>query len=270
MNRVMSAGGIQSFEANSESKLLSERPSLGKISYTISARVKFITHMPIMDFLRINFPQVALESVDSIFGFVERSTLYGGRPFQTRELTENDVTAMYAHGIGLRLPISNSYVSREEYEEAKPFLNKYHRQGNSVIVTNDDLARWIRVDFSLYHIEASAIKNIDSMKKLTKALAMYDTVVLPAKSNDDIEFLSTIEQKERIRLFLNAGCAYNCPSKICYPSVSKMNKYQGDEYKCSQPLIPREVMMHHFDEKMFVDMGFSKFKLLRTAKLTAY
>jgi hypothetical protein len=186
------------------------------------------------------------------------------------ELSAPDVWALYDHGIGFRLPISNSIVSRDEYVEAKPFLGKYHREGNCVIVTNDDLAGWIREDFPLFKIEASAIKNIDTLHKLKQAFDLYDTVVLPAKSNDDVVFLESIKEKDRIRLFLNAGCAYNCPSKICYPSIASMNKYQGAEFRCSQPLIPREVKMHDFDEAGFVAMGFNRFKMLRAGPVTAY
>lgn len=242
-------------------------------SYTISARAKQLPqfgNLPIIEYLKLHFAELDLGQIDSVFGFVERSTLYGGRPFIGPELSPPDIWSLYDHGIGLRLPLSNGLVSREEYDAAKGFLNKYHRDGNSVIITNDSLAKWVRQDFPLYKIEASAIKNIDGLRKLKQALKHYDTVVLPAKSNDDFEFLGSIEDKSRIRLFLNAGCAYNCPSKLCYPAVSQMNKYQGAEYRCSQPLIPRDVKMHDFDEAHFVAMGYTRFKLLRPGRVTAY
>jgi hypothetical protein len=239
--------------------------------YTLSARGKqFVKAMPIIDYLRCYYGVVPLEQIDSVFGFVERSTLYGGRPFQTNELTEEDVTVLYQHGIGLRLPLTNHHVNIDEYENSRPFLDKYCFPGNTAIVTNDNLAKWIRRDYPTYEIEASVIKNIDNMTKLKKALSLYDTAVLPAKSNDDVAFLKSIQNKDRIRLFLNAGCAYNCPSKLCYPSVSKMNKYTGGEYRCSQPLIPREVGMHAFDVQQFMEMGFSRFKVLRQATVTAF
>jgi len=239
--------------------------------YTLSARGRQLEPAtPLVDYLRRYYPVVPLEQVDSVFGFVERSTLYGGRLFVTSELTNEDVETLYRHGIGLRLPFTNHEVSTEEYENAWPILGKYYRPGNTVIVTNDDLAKWIRRDYPRYEIEASVIKNIDNDKKLNKAWPLYDTVVLPAKSNDDLAFLQRIDKKDRIRLFLNAGCAYNCPSKVCYPSVSKMNKYTGAEYNCSQSLIPREVSMHSFDVRQFVEMGFNRFKVLRQAKVTAF
>lgn len=240
-----------------------------RVTYTISMRGK-PEPTPVLGYLQTYFDQVSLRNIDSVFGFVERSPLYGGRPFLVPELSEGDVRALYVNDIGLRLPLSNHAVSREEYLEARPFLDKYHREGNTVIVTNDDLAKWIREDYRLFRIEASAIKNIDNHKKITETLKIYDTVVLPAKLNDDAGFLRQIGQKERIRLFLNAGCAYNCPSKMCYPTISEMNKYTGAVFRCSHDLIPREVKMHNFDEQALVAMGFTKFKILRAGPKTGF
>jgi hypothetical protein len=244
--------------------------SISMSSYTVSARAKQFTNLPIMEFLGRYYSHLKLSQIESVFGFVERSALYGGRPFIEPELMDQDIADLFTNKIGIRLPLSNHKASRDEYEESRPFLDKYHRDGNSVIITNDDLAGWIRQDFPRFHIEASVIKNIDNQRKLRKALKIYDTVVLPAKCNNDVEFLQSIVDKDRIRIFLNAGCAYNCSSKICYPSVSEMNKYQGASYRCSQQLIPRDVQMREFDEHWFVSIGFTRFKLLRSGGITAF
>jgi hypothetical protein len=122
----------------------------------------------------------------------------------------------------------------------------------------------IRDDFPAYKIEASAIKNIDSYQDIEKAFELYDTVVLPMRLNQDTDFLIKIGDKDRITLFANAGCALTCPSKICYPSISKMNKYQGGEFRCSQSLKYRELHgMVDFDLEMLSALGFTRFKLLR-------
>ena len=85
-------------------------------------------------------------------------------------------------------------------------------------------------------------------------------------TNDDA-LLDSIPDKSRIRLFANAGCAYTCPAKICYKSISKINKFKGGEFKCSQSVKERESMgMIDFDLERLQAKGFHKFKLLR-AKL---
>lgn len=236
--------------------------------YTISVRGKS-DDIPIIPFLAKNYPNIPYHEIDSVFGFLEKSTLYGGRPFTEPQISDADVTKLYSVGIGVRIPLTNHYVTREEYEQNLPLLEKYHRPGNAVIITNDQLAHWIREDFAHYRIEASVIKNIDSYVEIDRNLELYDTVVLPMRLNQDEAFLAGVENKERITLFANAGCALTCPSRICYPSISKMNKFQGGEFKCSQTLKYRELHgMVDFDLDRLVELGFNRFKLLRAKPAT--
>lgn len=242
---------------------MNDSRAVHEISYTISARGK-TDDIPVMAFLKGNFGIIPLSRVDSIFGFVERCTLYGGRPFVRRQLSDSDVLAMYEHSIGLRIPLTNLFVSADEYKEYNWLLDKYHRAGNSIITTDDDLARWIRRDYPDYHLEASVIKNIDTNEKINVALGLYDTVILPMRLNLHYDFLDKIAQKRRITLFANAGCAFNCPAKICYQAISGMNKFEGAKFMCSKATMPREELgMVDFDLEKLAAMGFKRFKLLR-------
>jgi len=231
--------------------------------FTISVRGK-LEDINILGFIAKNFPEIPHQEIDSVFGFLEKSSLYGGRPFTEPQISDSDVEKLYSVGIGVRIPLTNHYVELEEYRDNLVFLEKYHREGNAVIVTDDKLAHWIRDDYPKYRIEASVIKNIDTYQAIDDALESYDTVVLPMKLNEDPDFLVKIEDKDRITLFGNAGCALTCPSKICYPSISKMNKYKGGEFTCSQTLKYREMHgMIDFDLEKLSALGFSRFKLLR-------
>lgn len=234
------------------------------MQYTISARGKSPA-VPIQKFIENNYPEIPLEQIDSFFGFTEHSTLYGGRIFHKSELSRYDVKSLYKMNIHVRLPLTNHYATPEEYEENREFLEKYHIPGNSLILTNDELAGWIRTDFPEYKLEASVIKNINTLKKVDAAFEVYDTAVLPMASNDDTEFLQAIENKKNVTLFANAGCAYTCPSKICYVSVSNANKVgDRDLFRCSQKLKERNMIgMYDFDLAHLQELGFSRFKLLR-------
>ena len=233
--------------------------------FTISARGK-LAAMPIQMFIERHFSDIPVAQIDSFFGFTtEKSTLYGGRIHSHTELSAYDLKSMYALGIGLRLPLTNHDASPEEYEANLPLFEKHHRPGNSIIVTNDNLARWIRRDFPAYRLEASVIKNIDSLRKIDKASGIYDSIILPMSANEDEAFLASIDNKAQITLFANAGCALTCPSKICYPSISKANK-TGDPtlFQCSQQLKYRELLgMQDFDLDHLESLGFHRFKLLR-------
>jgi hypothetical protein len=235
------------------------------MQFTISARSK-LAGQSIQMFIRKNYGHIPIEQIDSFFGFTTFTTLYGGRIWVCPELSEYDIRSMYKMDINLRLPLTNHEASPEEYEENLPYLEKYYRPGNSIIITNDDLARWIRADFPDYRLEASVIKNIKSLKKIDEAAKIYDTVILPMSCNQNEPFLNSIEDKSMITLFANAGCALTCPSKMCYPSISKANKVQDPElFQCSQQLKYRELLgFLDFDLEHLKSLGFERFKLLRT------
>lgn len=241
-------------------------------TYTISARGK-AAEVPVFKFIRNQYGNVPLREIDSLFGFVEKSTLYGGRAFLRRELSERDVFQLNNAGIGVRLVMSNHYVERDEYEENQPLLEKYHRKLNSVIATNDDLAMWVREDFPQYEVDASVIKNIKTHRKIDESLRLYDSLVLPMRLNEDLDFLEKIEAKDRITLFANAGCALTCPAKLCYLSISKINKGNGGKFECSQPIKNRKLEgMVDFPLQPYIDLGFHRFKLLRArpGSMTGY
>lgn len=226
-------------------------------NFTISARGKS-EDVPVFAFLRRRYGNIPLNQIESMFGFVRRSTLYGGRPFTGSELSHRDVTQLNNAGIGLRLPLTNHEVSREEYEGARSFLTRYHHKLNSVIATNDDLATWIAEDFPLYKRDASVIKNINNPRKLAKAMEIYDSVVLPMPCNEDFEFLKSIEDKDRITLFANAGCAMTCPSRICYASFSEFNKFKGGQILCSRTVKERDSFgMIDFELQPLFELGFT-------------
>ena len=234
------------------------------MQFTISARGK-ASAVPIQQFIKANYEHIPLEQIDSFFGFTEASTLYGGRIFASIELSRYDVRSLYGMNINVRLPLTNHHATPQEYEENHAFLEKYHRPGNSLIITNDELAGWVRSDFPDYRLEASVIKNITTLKKIDEAFQLYDTVILPMKSNDDEELLKAIDNKKDVTLFANAGCAYTCPSKICYPSISKANKVNDMSlFRCSQEMKERNTIgMLDFDLDHLRSLGFERFKLLR-------
>lgn len=253
------------------------------ITYTISARGKRES-LPILDFLSTHFSSIPLKKVDSVFGFLEPSTLYSGRPFLHRQLSETDVSALKKKGIGLRIPCTNHFVTETEYIRHRPFFEKYQRKGNSVICTNDMLARWIRRDFPGYQVEASILKEINSQEEIESCMELYDTVILPMNLNYNTEFLKAIKTKNRVTLFGNAGCALTCPERICYERISATNKKLASQNLlfrhltflfrmgfqvnwCSNQLHPRKLKgMVDFDLDYLSQLGFSRFKMLREHK----
>lgn len=239
-----------------------------KYSITLSARSKNpLMHIAI--FLQENFGGLEIDKIDSIFAFSDPCRLYGGRIFYGPELTDMDLHWMYDNNIGYRIPLSNFLANEDIYKESKAFLDKHHREGNSVIVMKDSLAEWIKNDYPKYSVECSVTKEVNTVAKLEKVLKLYDTVVpLPEAFNTDYELLELLPQeiKDRVRLFLNVGCAYKCPGRVCYGAMSKINmQVEGAKFECSQENNKQYVPtgMTEFDLAKYLELGYTRFKLLR-------
>ena len=122
------------------------------------------------------------------------------------------------------------------------------------------------------------INQVRTLDKLASFLDNYDVVVLHPIMNDDLEGLATIADKSRVRLFVNAGCMYKCPTMECYGSISRMNKLiPNTEFKCAQHHLPDYAQdrlttegMTEFDTMALVNLGFTRFKRMRNKSNTAY
>jgi len=233
-------------------------------SFAISARGKH-SEASMKSFL-LPFPEVP---VDSIFGFSDPCGAYGGRQFVSREISDADLSWMYDRGIGYRIPLQNTVASLDEFKAERGFLTKHHRKGNSLILARTRFIDFIRDEFPDYSIEASVIMRLNSVKKVIKALEIFDTVVPDPMWFETEKPDIPQELRHRVRLFANAGCMYTCPQRTCYGSFSKINLGrplgQGD-LGCSMNRVPRpyKESMYDFDVQGYVDAGYSRFKLLRS------
>ena len=165
--------------------------------------------------------------------------------------------------INLALTLTNHYFNEEVYQQSYAFLERHHKSGNLINIVSDKLARRLRKDFPKYTLNASIIKNLNTPKKVEHALALYDNAVTPMDKNDDDAFLEALPEKERIILFGNARCAYNCPARTCYVGFSQEIQAKPITGDCSKEKIPRpDLGLVYFDLEKLHNMGFSTFKLI--------
>ena len=119
------------------------------MTFSVSARKEERTHIKkTIEFVYHAF-KINVYEIENFYGFREFCPLYGGRPYVGKEISDIDLEYMYDLGVGLRLPLTNHFVTYDEYKSQKPFLEKYHRDGNSLIIVNDKLATWIKEDFTI-------------------------------------------------------------------------------------------------------------------------
>lgn len=180
-------------------------------------------------------------TVDSIYGFAEYTPLYGGRPFRSPELSEADIAWMYDNNIGFRIPLQSFHIDDENYKENKHFLEKYHREGNGLILVDDTVALKVRNDFPKYRLENSIIRGARSIQDIKDRLALYDFIVPDQKIFDlemDWSALSS-DEMARLRLFMTHFCVYDCPAKACHKQFSEVNyKIQNSSVAEESRLIP--------------------------------
>lgn len=243
-----------------------------KIDFTISNRM-LDEETDVEEYVKKYFSFINLSQVSSLFGFTKEFVpLYGGRGFNHVEsMNQTHLEQLDNHELGLSLTLTNNYFSEEDYQKSFSLLKKHHKSVNSVVCENDQLARRIRKDFPLYALKASLIKNLNTYEKVEKALKIYDYVVIPMEMNDDDEFLKSLPNKNKIILFANANCAYNCASRVCYAAISKgMIAKEMPQLTCSKDVLPRDLLGHvFFDVNKLHGFGFKHFKLVPNLAIKA-
>ncbi len=208
-----------------------------------------------------------LSHIKDTFGFVEEFTeLYGGRPYiPNKVLSHRDVAELYDMGIGVKLCLQNHFITQEDCEANRAFLTRYHRKGNVIICVSDVLARFVKTEFPDYVVEASIIKGAQDLETIQESLELFDLLTLLPEANDDLDFLTSLPQKDRIILFGNARCLYNCNLRTCYQNNSVlMKRASNPEFgsflpRCSLNA-PRQSEYTVFDLNRLYAMGFRRFK----------
>ena len=243
-----------------------DRPAFKKpgLSYTLTSR-DIVPWLGVLEYIKMLFPFINPAQVTSLFGFTsEFSPLYGGRQFNPKHtLAKHHLAEMETLGIHLSLNLTNHYFNESSYQKTLSLLEKHHRPKNSITCFNDKLAERLRQDFPDYTIKASIIKNLNSREKVEEAFALYDEIVIPMDKNDDTEFLAGLPQKERIILFADASCAYNCPRRSCYLGFSQKMQSLEVTSECSKAKSARENLGKvFFDLQGFYDLGYRQMKLI--------
>ncbi len=235
-----------------------------ELKFTVSTRgIRPDIEMGI--YLKIFYMYLPLEQIQSVFGGTTfNSLLYGGRPTSTSyALTNEHLQGLEDLHIKLALTLSNHYFNEEVYQQSYSLLKHHHKSGNMLNIVSDKLAQRLRRDFPDYTLNASIIKNLNTPEKVTSGLGLYDNVVVPMDKNDDDAFLNGLPQKDRIILFGNAKCAYNCPARTCYAGFSQEIQGKPVAAHCSKGTIPRpDLGQVYFNLEKLHKMGFSTFKLI--------
>jgi len=236
------------------------------VSCSVTNRAHF-KDSSMLAFLEQWYGFIPLKHIKDTFGFLEGFTeLYGGRPYlPNKVLSHRDVAELYDMGIGVKLCLQNHFITQEDCEANRAFLAKYHRKGNVIICVSEILARFVKTEFPDYVVEASIIKEVHNLEAIQKCLELFDLFTLPPGANDDLDFLASLPQKDRIIVFGNARCLYHCNLRTCYQNNSvRIKRISNPEFgtflpNCSLDA-PRQSEYTVFDLNRLYAMGFRRFK----------
>lgn len=140
----------------------------------------------------------------------------GGRINRDLHWKQSQIDFYYKRNIGIALTFSNPNIDLTD-EVGNALLEKFHKDGNEIILINEDLRRYIRKNYPKYKLVFSItglgtinvpMQNTDVNKYLVLQ-AKYDLIVPRMEHVFDARFNEL--NPSQYEVMLNDTCAYNCP-----------------------------------------------------------
>lgn len=150
----------------------------------------------------------------------------GGRI--NRPIFENKVqmTSYETLGVGIALAFSNPVIDLSD-ALGNELLERYHKQGNGIILQNRDLLDYVRNKFPKYETIFTITGHpggvVENPKDYYLELeSLYDVIVPKLEHNMEIENYATDITK--YELLINDDCLYNCPLwKKHFDAIAEQN-----------------------------------------------
>ena len=141
------------------------------------------------------------------------------------------------HKIPLRLTMTNPIIEDTDvYDRYCNYIMQNLNNGtNQVLISNPKLEKYIREKYPKYPVIRSILA---SENQYYDDSDKYYMSVLRRHKNNDIEFLKSIKNKDKIEILVNETCEEDCPRAYShYLEFSKKQRYldncQELETKCS-------------------------------------
>lgn len=224
------------------------------------------------------FPEIFYDDfkIGAVFGNFP-NCIWNGGGYQDGCFMDKGQMEFYSYmfnmyGIPLRLTMTNPLIEEKHCHDvySNKIMKSFNNGFNQVLVCSSVLEKYIRKNYPEYPIVRSilAAKDVyydDSDK--------YFMSVLRKHKNDDLEFLKSIEHKEKIEILVNETCEENCPRAythyLVYAKRSLGLDYDDSEIPCSYN---RDFNFRKFYssnlcvtrdkiKKIYEPMGFKHFKI---------
>jgi collagenase-like PrtC family protease len=220
-----------------------------------------------------------LEQLQSLFGFLFDSPLNGGRLRRDCIRFPLDVIdELNSLRIGYSFTLTNLTVAKEHLEDphTNNMLRRFENPLNGVIVADDSIADYVRINYPGYRLRASCIYDYVTAEEINDACERFDEVCPFPEVNHKPKTLEAIKNKKKVTLFGTSICLNLCGKNrlhhyyilgqdhIAWYNHRKYQiPYKRDAFK--NPKMPwckaklSSPMMHNLEE--LEGMGFSTFKI---------
>lgn len=168
--------------------------------------------------LQENHPDWMVENsrVSSVYGSFPSCILNGGRSYIREQATpkaiEDTFALLESHNLTPRLTFTNMLAKPEHLSDpyANQLLEAAARHGGEVIAYADCVADYARDQYGLKTV-LSTTRPQTTADDVNAMLDRFDTVVLDYNHHKDPDYLSGINEPDRVEVMANEFCMKGCP-----------------------------------------------------------
>jgi len=183
------------------------------------------------------------KNIETVYDGINQCSWNGGRINEDIYYKDSQINFYYKRNIGIALTFTNHIIDIND-RLGNELLQKFHKEGNKIILVNDDLRKHIRQNFPKYKLVHSITdtgklspifeENIEYYKSLEKD---YDFIV---PKMEHAMFLDDRVNLSKYEIMLNDSCLYNCPlynehfKKINEQNLPGVNITPEEKYNISE------------------------------------
>ena len=173
-------------------------------------------------------------------------------------------------GVPLRLTMTNLMVKDTDvYDRYANYVMQNLNNGvNQVIVASPILEKYIREKYPEYPV----VRSVQAAEEVFYDDSdKYAMSIIKRRKNNDLEYLKSIENKDKIEFVASEFCAAHCDMSIHYRHTSRRQLYEVEqEYECHNLIYENTSLCTGGNEititrekikEIYEPMGFSHFKI---------
>jgi collagenase-like PrtC family protease len=217
-------------------------------------------------------------NIGAVYGCFPNQIWNGGRAvvdnYASTNNIEETIRAYNETGTPVRFTYTNCLLEKEHLDDKTcNFITDVANNGmNEILVNSPILEEYLRKKYPNFKYISSAtrcIRDVNKLNEMTKGDDYY-LVLGDYRDNFDFDFLSKIEDKDKIEILINPYCKQDCKIRdLHYKVLSQIQLNIPEDRIIDCPcehlnwydLIKSPNIIKDEDLQKYIDMGFSHFKI---------